>query len=346
MKTTTFVKKVLLVLMVVMLACATFACTTTGSSESEKESVSTSTSESVGTSVNEPASESNSESESVGNYNVAITIDVDKEEITVGQTAYLTVEVTGTDNPVYTISFSEDGIIAVNNGVISIISEDFTIAKRITITATADADKSKSASTAITVRPARVDGQVGELTSDMLADLGNQSITVIGTLTDVYTDFNQPIYSGSTTYGMEVYMEDGKWSGTWYRAAVDLFDEPVVITDVYARSEQGGYQDSYGNVGHAMERVLINKNNQVERRMVKDYMSVPAIWEAQHLYNHLDQLSIDKFEYDPINNVYEYRYDASNMDDLYLMTYLSYSLTPLLADTLDKLYFEIGRAHV
>ena len=356
MKTTAFLKKVLLVIMVATLACATFACSKKGSSESKKESViaseSASTSVSASTSESTSASESASTSESdssvsepvsepEGDYNVAISISIDKDEITVGQTASLTVEVTGTDNPIYTISFSEEGIIAVNNGIISIVSEEFTIAKRITITATADADNSKSASAAITVRPARIEGQVGELTSDMLVELGNQSITVTGTLTDIYTDFNQPIYSGSTTYDMVVYMEDGKWSGSWNRAAIDLFDEPVVITDIYARSEKDGYQDSYGNVGHAMERILINKNNEVERRMVKDYMSVPAIWEAQHLYNHLDQLSIDKFEYDPENDVYEYRYDSSDMDDVYLMTYLSYSLTPLLADTLDKLYFVV-----
>lgn len=326
MKTMTFLRKVLLVLMSVIFAFTVFACDTTSSTESQKESNSSSES---GSYTEPPVS------------NVEISINIDKEEITVGQTANISVEVTGTDNPLYTVSFSETGIIAVNNGVISIISEDFTIAKRITITVTADADKSKSASKAITVRPTRKEGQVGELTSEMLLELGNPSITVTGTLTDVYTDFNQPIYSGTTTYGMEVYMEDGKWSGTWYREALDLFDEPVRITDIYARSDKDGYMDSYGNMGHAMERVLINKNNEVERRMVKDYMSVPAIWEAQHLYNHIDQLSIDKFEYDPENDVYEYRYDANNMDDLYLMVYLSYSLTPLLSDSLDKLYLVV-----
>ena len=131
-------------------------------------------------------------------------------------------------------------------------------------------------------------------------------------------------YSGTTKYDMVVSMEDGKWSGSWSRQSTGLMDEPVTITDIYVRSEKDGYKDSYDNVGHAMERLLINKNNEVERRMVKDYMSVPAIWEAQHLYNHIDQLNIEKFDYDPEYGVYEYKYDKASEDDLYSASFRNF----------------------
>ena len=58
MKTTAFLKKVLLVIMVATLACATFACSKKGSSESKKERVSASESASTSVSASTSASES------------------------------------------------------------------------------------------------------------------------------------------------------------------------------------------------------------------------------------------------------------------------------------------------
>ena len=337
MKSLAFLKRLMLLLLVAIMTFSMFACDKPGD-----ESTSEDASDSI---ESEESSEESSEEPSYSN--VVITLDIDKEEIRVGgETAFLTVEVTGTDNPAYELTFSEEGIIAVNDGVISIVNEEFTLAKSITITATADADKHKTASKAIVVRPAKVEGQVGELTSAMIDHIGNKSITVTGVLTDEYTDFNQPLYSGTTQYDMSVTMEEGRWSGSWNRHSAGLADDPIVITDIYCASEEDGYMDAYNNYGHAMQRILINKNNQVEKRTVKDYMSVPAVWEAQHLYNHLGDLNVNKFEYDPVNEVYEYVYDKSNMDDLYLMTYLSYSLTPLLEETLDKLYFVVENGAV
>ena len=310
----TFLKKMMVLMLVAILSLSTFACSETTSE-----------------------SENTSEPEVV----VAISAELDKGEITVGETATLTVTVTGSADATYALSYSEDGVIGVTNGVVSIVAENLAIAKNITITATANADKSKTAMVSIIVRPLPIEGQVGELTSEMLAELGNASITVKGVLTDNYTDFNQPMYSGSTSYEMEVYMEDGKWSGSWNRKIDMLGASPVKITDVYARSEDDGYVDTNGNLGHALERVYINKDNEVERKIEKNYMSVPAVWEAQHLYNHLGQLAINKFEYDPVNKVYEYVWNRSNSDDKWLMTYLAFSLTPLMTETLDKVYLVV-----
>lgn len=108
------------------------------------------------------------------------------------------------------------------------------------------------------------------------------------------------------------------------------------MVDYYRRSEKDGYRDSYGNVGHALERLYINKNNELASAIEKNYNSFPVLWEQQHLWNHLANLQITKFKYDAENDVYEYKADLTQESDLYLMTYLSFSLTPVLSDTLDK----------
>ena len=314
----TFFKKLMVLMLVAILSISAFACTP---SESTSESEST------------PSSEPE--------VAVAISAELDKGEIMVGETATLTVTVTGSADTTYALTYSEEGVINVENGIVSIVATQLSIAKNVTITATANADKSKIAMVSIVVRPQPVDGRVGELTAEMIATLGNPSITVTGILTDSYTDVNQPMYSGETKYEMVVYMEDGKWSGTWNRKIDTLGASPIKITDTYARSEKDGYVDDNGNLGHALERVYINKDNEVERKIEKNYVSVPAVWEAQHLYNHIAQLNVNKFEYDVENNVYEYVWNRSNSDDEWLMTYLAFSLTPLMTETFDKLYFVV-----
>lgn len=41
------------------------------------------------------------------------------------------------------------------------------------------------------------------------------------------------------------------------------------MVDYYRRSEKDGYRDSYGNVGHALERLYINKNNELASAIEK-----------------------------------------------------------------------------
>lgn len=55
----------------------------------------------------------------------------------------------------------------------------------------------------------------------------------------------------------------------------------------------------------------------------------------------LGNLQISKFTYDAEQEVYVYNINHENADDLYLMTYLSYSLTPMLSDTLDQLFLVV-----
>lgn len=270
--------------------------------------------------------------------NVTINLTLSKETIEMGETvkATVTVEATGTKDKTYTLTSSDDTLVSIANDEITVI-KDIVVDKIINITATSNADNTKKSIRTIKVKAPVVEGQVGELTSEMIQELGNESITVKGVLTDYYTDFNQSANNQTTSYDISVEMSKNMWSGSWNYTS----DKDNVITDTYRRGSVDGLQDQYGNIGHALERMYIDKNNTVSVATEKDYLSRPAIWEAQHLWNHIGQLSINKFEYDAENEVYEYKYDSNSLDDLYLMTYLSFSLTPLLEDTLVKLYFVI-----
>lgn len=96
-----------------------------------------------------------------------------------------------------------------------------------------------------------------------------------------------------------------------------------------------------GEKGNALEELYINKDNQVASKVITNSSSIPATWQSQHLWNHLSQLNVNKFVYDAENEVYSYEYDATNVDELYFLTYLSYSLTPVLTETLYKVYLKI-----
>ena len=84
----------------------------------------------------------------------------------------------------------------------------------------------------------------------MLLDIGNHSISVTGVLTDYYRDFKNSANNSTNAYDMVVKMNDGVWYGEWnHQLAIDN-----KMVDYYRRSEKDGYRDSYGNVGHALER--------------------------------------------------------------------------------------------
>ena len=263
---------------------------------------------------------------------VTITVESDKDSIRVGEEVNLTVVVSNTDNTDYnwTVSANGNGMVQIADNVLTIV-EGATIKfdTPVTVTATAVADANATASKTIMVIAPIVEGRVGDLTSAMLEDLGNDSITVTGTLTDVYFDNYNSYLNDETVYDMVVEMEEGKWKGAW-RVAGDS----DYMTDSYRKGAKDGVKDQNGNVGHEMERVYINKNNQAAVEKVKDYMSIPAVWESQHLWNHMANLNVKKFVYDAENEYYVYTVDSTDEASLYLMTYLSFSLTPILADTL------------
>ena len=262
-----------------------------------------------------------------------ITFEASTTVLEKGQTANLSVVITGLTETGYKWEISDETLFSITDDVITAIG-DSTVDRVVTVTVVSTADPAiKASKTFIFVAPV-IEGQVGDLTTEMLQELGNASITVTGTLTDYYQDFNYSANNSVTIYDMSVMMSDGAWAGSWhYRETPN-----IVLTDNYRRGNVDGLKDQYGNVGHSLDRLYIDKDNKVARSTVKDYISIPAIWEAQHLWNHLNNLSIKKFDYDAYNEVYNYVIDPENMDDLYLMTYLSYSLTPMLSDTLTSMY--------
>ena len=270
-----------------------------------------------------------------------MSITGDKTNVVKDDVVTFNVTVENSEDKEYTLSSSDTEYVTISGNTATVVKEPTTLDKAVTITATLNSNPTVKASTVIVIKAPVIEGQVGELTSDMLVEVGNPSITVTGTLSDYYEDFKNSGNNSIQSYDMKVMMEDGAWSGTWNIAG----DSNSALTDVYRKGEKTGVVDQYGNVGHSFLKSFINKDNEVEHKEQIDYMSIPVVWEAQHLYNHLGNLNINKFTYDAVNGVYKYNHN-NDMDDLYLLTYLSYALTPLLSDTLVDLYLYVENGKV
>ena len=269
---------------------------------------------------------------------VKIEMSASASQIKAGETVQVTARVTGAKNTQVSWSVSHPDVVSVDaNGLVSMVGE-ITIDTIITVTATSVENPTVKATKTLIAKAPIFDGRVGELTSDMLVAVGNPSITVNGTVTDVYNDINTPANSSETAYEYVIEMEDGAWKGSWNRKG-----SKNVIVSNYRRGDEDGVKDQNGNSGHEMLEMIIDKNNQVYAKPVKDYMSYPAVWESQHLWNHLSNLNVNKFTYDVENDVYKYSVDPESIDDMYLMTYFAFSLTPILGneDTFMELYLYV-----
>lgn len=267
---------------------------------------------------------------------VTIKLEADKDRFNYNETVNLKVTVTGSEDKTYDTEVSNPKIAKVEDNVLSAVG-NIVVDKTVTVTVTSHADPNAKDSKTFIIKGKTIEGQVGELTSAMLQEIGNESITIKGSLTDYYVNFHDADQNTEHAYGMTVEMAADIWKGSWYSEE----DDTNVITDTYRKSAQDGLRDQNGNKGHGLEKLYIDKDNKVSSTLVKDYVSVPTLWESQHLWNHLGQLNVNKFKYDLENDLYEYSVDYTNEDDLYLMTYLSFSLTPMLSDTLDKIYLKI-----
>lgn len=271
----------------------------------------------------------------------SVTISTSQDTISEGETVMLSAIVVGLQDASYTWTVSNDQLVKIEDNVLSLIGS-VKVDTNITITCTANGDESVFKSKTITVKAPIIAGQVGELTNDVLGEIANENITFSGTVTDYYTDFNNSFNNTTQQYNSLVMMSEGRWYGQW-NALANTSD---VVADNYRRGSVDGLHDQYGNVGHALERLYIDINNQVASEIVKDYMSIPAIWEAQHLWNHLGNLVVTNFVYDADTKIYTYTVNQNDMDALYLMTYLSYCLTPMLSDTLNSISFVIENGHI
>lgn len=272
---------------------------------------------------------------------VKMSVNLSKAEIKKGETATLNVNITGATDKSYTVESSHPKILSIKDGIVSVIG-NVVLDKVVNITVTANADKTVSETVTLVVKADTQGGEVEGLTSEMIKTIGNESITVKGVLEDVYVDFNQSDNNTNHKYNMTVEMSNGAWYGAWY----SLEEKDNVISDSYRKGEKDGLKNQSGEIGHGLEKLYIDRNNKVARTLVKDYVSIPTIWESQHLWNHLGQLNVNKFKYNDDEQRYEYSVDVTNLDDLYLMTYLSYSLTPMLSDTLDKIFLVVENGQI
>lgn len=276
----------------------------------------------------------------VGTVDLEVTCPVDT--LKYGESTELSVSVSGTANKEYTITSSWPKGISIEDNKITVTGK-VVLDRSVTITVTSKANTSVSKSVTIIVKAGTKEGeQVGELTSAMIEEIGNESITITGSIEDIYVDFNQSSLNSNQKYNLLVQMEKDAWVGQWY----NVEKRENVITDNYRKGATDGLKNQYGEVGHGLEKLYIDKNNKVATTLVKDYLSIPTIWESQHLWNHLGQLNISKFTYNEDDQAYEYNINTTDEDDLWLMTYLSYSLTPMLSDTLAKLQLVVENGHI
>ena len=269
---------------------------------------------------------------------VKIEMSASASQIKKGETVQVNARVTGAKNTTVTWSVSHPNVVTVDaNGLVTMVG-DINIDTIITITATSVENTTVKANKTLIAKAPIVDGRVGELTSEMIAAIGNPSITVTGTVTDVYNNIADPANSSNNVYDYTIEMADGAWKGNWNQQG-----SKNVIVNNYRRGENDGVKDQQGNTGYEMLEMIIDKDNNVYAKPIKDYMSYPAVWESQHLWNHLGNLNVNRFTYDVENDVYKYSIDPENMDDMYLMTYFAFSLTPILGneDTFMELYLYV-----
>lgn len=277
-----------------------------------------------------------------------ITVNADKKIINAGTNESITVTatVTGLNDTSVVWSVEGNGAAYVNISQEGVLTLKQGIAPQYRVTVTVVATSAVSAivknSVNITVEPQVISGQVGELTTAMFTELGNAAITVTGEVTDVYDDLKNDSNDVQQKYDYKVMMSDGAWYGEWNRK--DSKDKEI---SNYRRSTD----TVEGSDSHTFNQVYIDKDNKIAQKPVTDYNSVPAIWENQHMWNHLGQMGndiVNQWEYDAENNVYMYLFDNNSEDDLYFRTYLAFSLTPMLgnSDTLESIALTVENGKI
>lgn len=281
---------------------------------------------------------------------VTITTTGFSSSIRKGDTVQLSAEVTNAEDKTVAWSSSNSDVVTVSDkGLVKAVG-DVKALTEVVVTATANADKTKTASVTFTVVPA-IEGEYGDLKAALFEEISNPNITITGTATDYYIDNENTYNNDETKYTMTVKMEDGKWYGEWQQEADPVYNPyPTVFTSNYRRG------DEVGAGTHAFAEIGVNRHNEVVTTVQKDYLSHPYTWEANHLWNHLGYLGADisnKYEYEPEYGTYYYKADfetivgdAEASDDAYLLTYLSYSLTPMLSDTIQHLRLKVEDNHI
>lgn len=279
-------------------------------------------------------------------FDVTINVTADRTELHAGtnEKATISVEIIGLTDTSYTLSVvglgSGTGVsyVQLDGNVLSMKSDmSPKTDQAVQVVATSSVSSTITGSVTIKVIAQVIEGQVGELSTASFTALGNEKITVSGEVKDIYNDFNNSANNSERSYDYLVKMSDGAWYGEWNRHGNANKD-----INNYRRSQE----TIKGTDRHTMNQVFINKNNEKAEKVVTDYMSEPFVWEEQHMWNHLAQLGTDvsnQWIYDAITEEYIYQadntYDSTGnpSEDMFLRTYLAYSLTPML-DSYDTLF--------
>lgn len=276
----------------------------------------------------------------------------------------ITINASASDGSDVILSVSNENIAKIEGNVVTVIAEP-EHEESLVVTATLANFPSVMKSKQYYVKAPEIAGQVtgkdgNVLTTDAIKALGNKSITVNGNVKDYFVDASD----GSTTYNeyiSKIMMEEGKWYGEWY--AVNNSEEeesstPNIITDSFVSTEEANYVGEYGDIGHGIQRVFIDKNNKVSRKLETGSLSVPYLWENLHYWNHVEEFATNiskKFVYRPEEDVFEYVWKTIDSDgaevvedeyDYYLMTYISYSFTPMMDETLENFYFKMENGEI
>lgn len=255
---------------------------------------------------------------------VSIIIDKAPDIIRKGETATLHATVYNAENQDYTWSVSDQTVLAVSNNTLSVVAENISADVQVSLTATAAADSNATSTVSITVKPP-IAGAVGDLTADVFQVIANPSITVTGTLEDIYEDNVNSRNDYTDEYSFTVKMEADRWAGSWNAA---LYPENVT-SDVYVKGE---LDSSVGK--HYLAREYVTKDNEPGAKVEKDYLSIPAYWEDMVYRNTLADIGTNitgKFTHDASEpEIYSYKLDENDKADIQRMANLALGLTPIL----------------
>ncbi len=290
----------------------------------------------------------------------AITVSVDSTAATIseGESVTFTANVEGTDDKSVLWSVSDPVTLRISeDGIVEVLKAPTVLDKLVTVTATSKVnDKSKGTKTIRVLAPRR-SGQVGYLTSQMIDDISGDNLTVGGTVTDIV--INQKI--GSTTekvYESTVKMDTDKWSGSW-----NAQNSTNVIVDTYKKGDKNNVKYTEINPstgeseqlsdGHSVEKAYITRKNTVGSKMLTDYRSFPVAWEAQHYWNHIkgfySLITDAHISYNPdVPSEYTFTVDNKSSEELFFMSYLTQSLTPMLdpgAEYFESVTFKLDDNH-
>lgn len=268
----------------------------------------------------------------------------------VGDTTRVIASVTGADDKTYTYSVDPEytnfiEIDSAGNVTVKNLPESRDILAKVTVTS--NADTRKTASVSIRVEAPYIAGQVGDLTSAMIQEISNKSITFSGTITDVYDDLTSS-NDVVDVYNTTVEMQEGKWKATWSIADLPNTNPMTVMyaandDDVSISGEAGMITDH----GKTISQVYIDKNNEVARKTITNYAGVPVLWENQCMYNQFKTLPINSFEESLGENVpypgRTYHLKSSATNDLNMVR-VAASLSPLftMSDIFSAFYFVLN----